>query len=294
MSQASDSRRSRRGRRRQRRDRRPRAQCAPSRARAHGRARAAAPPSDRLSRRAAAEATPARRGAGADVRLSAAEARRLLSPARRRSRSGDARAGQSAAAGRSSNMSTEISPGAIAEALRAHGRERGCDRASFRSITPASPRRSRRWRARGKPTFALLSDLTAEARAGYVGRDNRKRGTHRRLADRQGRAARPGKIGIIVGSHRYLCQETAEISFRAYLRENAAAFHGAGAAGQSRGCPPRPCGDAGTDRAPAPISSGSTSAAAAWRASIAAARDEAGHEPRDRLQRIDRRKRAPD
>ncbi len=31
-------------------------------------------------------------------------------------------------------------------------------------------------------------------------------------------------MGIIVGSHRFLCQETAEISFRAYLRENAPEF----------------------------------------------------------------------
>ena len=34
----------------------------------------------------------------------------------------------------------------------------------------------------------------------------------------------PARSGIIVGSHRFLCQETAEISFRAYLRENAPEF----------------------------------------------------------------------
>lgn len=80
-----------------------------------------------------------------------------------------------------------------------------------------------RLRADGVPTFALISDLTAEARAGYVGRDNRKEGrTAGWIIARC--AVRPGKIGIIVGSHRYLCQETAEISFRAYLREHAPAF----------------------------------------------------------------------
>ncbi len=78
-------------------------------------------------------------------------------------------------------------------------------------------------RARGVPTFALLSDLTAEARAGYIGRDNRKEGRTAAWIIAKA-AARPGKIGIIVGSHRYLCQETAEISFRAYLREHAPAF----------------------------------------------------------------------
>ena len=76
---------------------------------------------------------------------------------------------------------------------------------------------------RGKPTFALLSDLTAEASAGYVGRDNRREGRTAAWLIAKA-AARPGKIGIIVGSHRYLCQETAEISFRAYLRENAPQF----------------------------------------------------------------------
>lgn len=80
-----------------------------------------------------------------------------------------------------------------------------------------------RLRARGAPTFALISDLTAEARAGYVGRDNRKEGRTAAWLIAKA-AARPGKIGIIVGSHRYLCQETAEMSFRAYLREHAPAF----------------------------------------------------------------------
>ena len=69
----------------------------------------------------------------------------------------------------------------------------------------------------------MLTDLTAEARAGYVGRDNRKEGADGRLDDRPHRAP-PGKVGIIIGSHRYLCQETAEISFRSYLREHAPAF----------------------------------------------------------------------
>ena len=31
----------------------------------------------------------------------------------------------------------------------------------------------------------------------------------------------PGKVGVIVGDNRFLCQETCEISFRSYLREYA-------------------------------------------------------------------------
>lgn len=78
-------------------------------------------------------------------------------------------------------------------------------------------------RGRGVPTFAILTELGAEASAPYIGRDNRKEG--RTAAWLIAKAARrPGKVGIIVGSHRFLCQEIAEISFRAYLRENAPEF----------------------------------------------------------------------
>jgi LacI family transcriptional regulator len=117
---------------------------------------------------------------------------------------------------------TELVPAAIAEALARLGEVTE----AIGVVSVDHPRVSEaiaRLADRGKPAFALLTDLTAEARAGYVGRDNRKEG--RTAAWLIAKAAsRPGKIGIIVGSHRYLCQETAEISFRAWLRENAPAF----------------------------------------------------------------------
>jgi LacI family transcriptional regulator len=117
---------------------------------------------------------------------------------------------------------TELSPTTIAEALSRIGD--AVDAIGVVSVDhPRVSEAIARLRAKGKPTFALLSDLTAEARAGYVSRDNRREG--RTAAWMIAKAApRPGKIGIIVGSHRYLCQETAEISFRAYLRENASGF----------------------------------------------------------------------
>jgi LacI family transcriptional regulator len=60
-------------------------------------------------------------------------------------------------------------------------------------------------RGRGVPTFAILTELGAEAAAPYIGRDNRKEG--RTAAWLIAKAARgPGKVGIIVGSHRFLCQ----------------------------------------------------------------------------------------
>jgi LacI family transcriptional regulator len=78
--------------------------------------------------------------------------------------------------------------------------------------------------ARGKPVFTLLSDLTAEARAGYVGLDSRKAG--RSAAWMIARtASQHGAVGTLVGSHRYLGQELAEISFRSYFREHAPEFH---------------------------------------------------------------------
>lgn len=77
--------------------------------------------------------------------------------------------------------------------------------------------------AAGKAVFTLLSDITAPSRAGYLGINSRKAGrtaawTISRLAKK------PGKIGILLGSHRYLGQELAEISFRSYMRENAPEF----------------------------------------------------------------------
>jgi LacI family transcriptional regulator len=77
--------------------------------------------------------------------------------------------------------------------------------------------------ARGKPVFTLLSDVTAPSRTAYFGVDTRKSG--RTAAWTITRLARhPGKVGILLGSHRYLSQELAEISFRSYIRENAPEF----------------------------------------------------------------------
>jgi len=85
-----------------------------------------------------------------------------------------------------------------------------------------------RLRERGVPTFAMISDLTAESRVAFIGQDSRKEGrtaawTIARTAARVGPQS-GGKVGIIVGTHRYLCQETAEISFRSYFREHAPEF----------------------------------------------------------------------
>jgi LacI family transcriptional regulator len=76
---------------------------------------------------------------------------------------------------------------------------------------------------RGVPVFALISDLTAPLRAGYIGLDNWKVGRTAAwfIANM---AKRPGRVGILVGSHRYRCQDECEMSFRSYFREHAPDF----------------------------------------------------------------------
>ena len=75
----------------------------------------------------------------------------------------------------------------------------------------------------GKPVFTLLSDVTAPERAGYLSVDSRKAGRTAAWAIAR-LAKQPGKIGILLGSHRYLSQELAEMSFRSYMREHATEF----------------------------------------------------------------------
>jgi LacI family transcriptional regulator len=76
---------------------------------------------------------------------------------------------------------------------------------------------------KGVPTFALISALTAGCGVGYVGLDNWKLGRTSGWAI-AGLCKKPGRIGIIVGSHRYRCQELNEIGFRSYFREHAPQF----------------------------------------------------------------------
>jgi LacI family transcriptional regulator len=116
----------------------------------------------------------------------------------------------------------ELVPAAIAAKLREIGR--GADALAVVAVDhPHVTEAIEDLAARGVPTFALLSDLTAPARAGYIGLDSRKLG--RTAGWAIGRLARePGAVGVLVGTHRYLGQELAEISFRGYFREHAPGF----------------------------------------------------------------------
>jgi LacI family transcriptional regulator len=74
------------------------------------------------------------------------------------------------------------------------------------------------------PVVAVISDLTAPSRAGYVGLDNWKVGATAAWAISK-LSKKPGKVAVFVGNHRYLCQDMCEIRFRSYFRERAPEFH---------------------------------------------------------------------
>lgn len=78
-------------------------------------------------------------------------------------------------------------------------------------------------RSKRVSVIAVISDLTAPGRAGYVGLDNWKVGATAGWAMAK-LCRKPGKIAVFVGNHRYLCQDMCEIRFRSYFRERATEF----------------------------------------------------------------------
>jgi LacI family transcriptional regulator len=78
-------------------------------------------------------------------------------------------------------------------------------------------------RQSGLPVFALISQLSATGSVSYVGPDNWKVGRTAAWAIAN-ICKSPGKIGILVGNHRYRCQEMNESGFRSYFREFAPDF----------------------------------------------------------------------
>lgn len=69
----------------------------------------------------------------------------------------------------------------------------------------------------GIPVFTILSPLSTTT-TGHIGVDNRKAGRTAAWAISR-LTTTPGEIGILLGSHRYLNQDIAEISFISYFRE---------------------------------------------------------------------------
>ncbi|MBN8630470.1 MAG: LacI family DNA-binding transcriptional regulator [Rhodobacterales bacterium] len=77
--------------------------------------------------------------------------------------------------------------------------------------------------AKGVPTYGLISELTATAATGYIGLDNWRVGRTAGWAVAS-LCRTPGRVGIVVGNHRYRCQELNESGFRSYCREHAPDF----------------------------------------------------------------------
>ena len=116
----------------------------------------------------------------------------------------------------------ELIPAAIAAKLREHGKR--ADVVAVVAVDhPHVNEAVEDLARRGVPVFTVLTDVTAPSRAGYIGIDSRKAG--RTAAWFISKLAKdPGKIGVLLGTHRYLGQELAEISFRSYFREQAQEF----------------------------------------------------------------------
>jgi LacI family transcriptional regulator len=73
---------------------------------------------------------------------------------------------------------------------------------------------------KGKPVVAYVTDQSAPWRAGYVGTDYWKLGRTAAWFITNTTVG-PGRLAIFIGNHRYQCQDTADASFRSFIRENA-------------------------------------------------------------------------
>ncbi len=114
----------------------------------------------------------------------------------------------------------ELEPRAIAERLLDLGRR--CDALGVVALDhPHVSAAVALLHEEGHPCVALLSDLSAPQRLGCVGIDNRQRGRVAAWAVRRLSRSDAGEVGVFIGSHRYLGQETSEMAFRAALREQA-------------------------------------------------------------------------
>ncbi|MBE9640264.1 LacI family DNA-binding transcriptional regulator [Salipiger mangrovisoli] len=76
---------------------------------------------------------------------------------------------------------------------------------------------------KGVPVSALIGPLSARGNVGYVGHDNWKKGRMAGWAFHKC-CHKPGKIGILLGNHRYRNQEINESGFRSYFREHNSDF----------------------------------------------------------------------
>lgn len=116
----------------------------------------------------------------------------------------------------------DLSPDFIASKMQDLGET--CD--AIGVVAPVHPQITRmveRLTEQGTPVFALISQLSATGSLNYIGHDSWKVGRTSAWAFHKF-SKQPGKIAILVGNHRFRCQEMNETGFRSYFREFAPDF----------------------------------------------------------------------
>lgn len=116
----------------------------------------------------------------------------------------------------------DLAPETIASRLRALGQS--CDAVGV--VAPVHPLIAGvvdELELQGVPVFALISQISPRGQVRYLGLDNWKVGRTAAWAISHICKA-PGKVAILVGSHRFRCQEMNESGFRSYFREHAPEF----------------------------------------------------------------------
>lgn len=112
-----------------------------------------------------------------------------------------------------------LEPENIAGRLRALGE--ACDAvAAIAADHPLIGQTIQALKTKGKPVVAYITDQSAPARAGFVGTDNWKLGRTAAWFIAQ-TTCRPGRVAVLIGNHRYQCQDISDASFRSYMREHA-------------------------------------------------------------------------
>ena len=117
---------------------------------------------------------------------------------------------------------SDLSPDRIAERLLALGADADA-RAVVTAEHPIVSEAIDRLISGGTPVLALVSPLTAQTQIGFVGLDSWKVGRTVGWFF-QNICREPGKIGVLVGNHRYRNQDMQESGFRSYLREHDSSF----------------------------------------------------------------------
>ena len=116
----------------------------------------------------------------------------------------------------------DLSPEAVSESMRSMG-EKVDALAVVTAQHPMIAQALLDLREAGKPVFAMISGLSSSCGAPYIGLDNWKVGrTAAWLISHVSK--REGEVAILVGNHRYRCQEMNESGFRSYFREMAPNF----------------------------------------------------------------------